>query len=86
MIDSLIAVLTLCALMILTGCNEPAEEKISLDFPNKSFYDADGKFNEDAGHLAQYSPAAPHRSIFPAFQYLDYLREFPDPQIADISA
>jgi D-lyxose ketol-isomerase len=47
-----IAMLALCVPMVLTGCKEPAAEKISLDFPNESFYDADGKFNEDAAKNA----------------------------------
>ena len=50
-IASLIAALALCASMVLTGCeddDDECEKKISLDFPNESFYDADGKFSEDA--------------------------------------
>ena len=45
---SLIAVLAVCASMTLMGCKETADAKISLDFPNESFYNADGNFNEDA--------------------------------------
>jgi len=46
-ITSLLAVLPVCVLMTLIGCKETADTKISLDFPNESFYDADGNFNED---------------------------------------
>ncbi len=46
---SLIALLALCVSLVLTGCKEVAKEvKVTLDFPNEMFYNADGSFNEDA--------------------------------------
>ena len=45
-IISIIVLSVLSVSMMLTGC-KGQEQQISLDFPNESFYNDDGSFNED---------------------------------------
>ncbi len=59
--------LAVCASMTLTGCKEePVDVKISLDFPNESFYDAQGNFNEDAAKNAYITVMKYHG--YPVFE------------------
>jgi len=68
-IASLIVALALCASMVLTGCeddDDDSETKISLDFPNESFYDSEGNFNEDAAKDAYITMMKYHG--YPVFE------------------